>query len=410
MPTVALKWEHWPRQWDKTMVQYIPSPPGSYPYPNAGRGDLNYQIMGDLGQGAGDIFGALITAHAAQQKKQKQQAALAQLAQMLGGGGTPPPTPTAGTPGAGGMPTISRGGGGGGGGQPQGQQPLMDQRLGQLWPVIMKLSQVNPQLANTMMGHVMSSMFPRTPATQPKPTETWWLNPKTGEPSMVPKEGFASMPPQPVGSFAVVNRAFINRGMTQTNRDENHEAHRVAMEIHVKDHMDKVMGQLDEAATTFEQAYRLSNKVPRITPGAAQDARDTASGKQGMLAKVMPQKNAAAVDYYRQVAPLSAKLAPLYQFATPKQKNDLISIMPEPHDSEADKMAKRRLLRVTIKNIAEREKRRVNERELMIRHQKDAELDAQIKSDYPEVAGTMDQGGDTTVINNFGEQDVAEVP
>jgi hypothetical protein len=73
-------------------------------------------------------------------------------------------------------------------------------------------------------------------------------------------------------------------------------------------------------------------------------------------------------------------------------------------------MAKRRLLRLTIKDIASREKRRVSEQEMMIRHQKDAELDAQIKQDYPEVGSILDQGNSTTIINDFGDQEVAQIP
>jgi hypothetical protein len=376
------------------MVQYIPSPAGSYPYPNAGRGQIRSDIAGTVGSGIGDIFGSLLQAHQQSQQRLKQQALMSQLSTALlnnpSGPGMPQPPNTSGMTGV----------------QKPTQAP-MDQRISQIMPALLQLGIQNPHLA-PLLGTLVRSFMPKQTQTPTKPTETWFVNTKTGEPSLVPKEGFAALPPQPVGSFAVANRMFINRGMTQANRDENHEAHKVAMEMRIKNHMDDIMGQLDDASSTFEQAYRLSNQVPRISSSAAMKARDVASGKAGQLEKWM--SNDKAVDYYRKINPLSAKLAPLVKLATPKQKNDLLTIFPEPHDSESDKMAKRRLLRLTIKDIASREKRRVSEQEMMIRHQKDAELDAQIKQDYPEVGSILDQGNSTTIINDFGDQEVAQIP
>lgn len=377
------------------MVNYIPPPNPDliFPQPGPGKGALFgqglAQGMGDWPKEIGGIFQQM-------QKKKQEQDLIAKMTQMFSQQGGAPQGP-ANTPmaGMGGAMTKSA---------TAPQQPMMDQRLSQIMPLLIQLGISNPHLV-PLLSHMMGSMIPKQSAT---PRETWFLNNKTGEPSMVPKDGFDSLPPQPAGSFVQANRMFINRTNTETNRAEGHETHRIAMEMHVKDHMDNVKVQTSDAIDAFEQAYRLSNQVPRISSTDAIKSREVASGKGGWLERAMSSDK--AVEYYRKIGPLAAKLTPLMKLATPRQKNDLITMFPEPHDSDSEKMQKRRVLRQTIKDIESQERKRVMEREMMIRHQKDTELDAMARQDFPaesNVSGTSDA---QDAHEEFGDQDIATTP
>jgi hypothetical protein len=130
------------------MVQYIPGPSGSFPYPNAGSGDLKYQMMGDFGGSLGNLLAGLAQAHQEQQQKLKQQALMKQFMDAMSpdakvpGPQLPQPPNTQGKAGT----------------QP-GQNPMMSQRLSQIIPILLQMSQFNPG-AKEMLAPAMRSMFP----------------------------------------------------------------------------------------------------------------------------------------------------------------------------------------------------------------------------------------------------------
>ena len=142
------------------MVQYIPSPSGSYAYPDAGKQDLKYNLMGNLGQGMGQSLGDMLTIFAKVQQAKQQKQQMAQFMQSLSPQGSGPPSPGS-----------SSKGQAQGGQQPQSQGPQMQsQAQPQQPPKPMDMKQVldmakifGPQVAMPFLQATAKQMYPPPP-------------------------------------------------------------------------------------------------------------------------------------------------------------------------------------------------------------------------------------------------------
>lgn len=127
------------------MVQYIPSPGGSYPYPNAGAQDIKFNAMGNLGNALGGITSSILQGATAWKQKQDQKKAIDKQQQaqsdlvdafqrLTGGDSAGSGSGSPATTGQGGVTKNSSPQGQGGGGDP------MQAKLAQIIPMLIGMS------------------------------------------------------------------------------------------------------------------------------------------------------------------------------------------------------------------------------------------------------------------------------
>jgi hypothetical protein len=258
------------------MVQYLPSPAGSYPYPNAGKGDLQYQMLGDFGGALGGISGVIgnmFRQHAANQQK---QAFLKQLSDSLSPQPMQGPLPAQAQPGSGGgAPSYKPPQGGMGGpsnptATPESQRPMMPGGKMNMQQLMQLFQMFGSKAAGPFAQGMAHEMYPpqARPGSRPQ-METSYVDPKTGYLSFDQKSGY--QPVQvPFGETTRAMRSQTLHRILEGDKDaKNHLANTVAGARIAKEVNDKMM-PLQNAVQTYND---LSNQYVKLSKSSKENVQ-----------------------------------------------------------------------------------------------------------------------------------------
>jgi len=331
------------------MVQYIPGPAGSFPYPNAGKGELQYEMMGKFGQGLGNLLSSTIEAKKqSDYKKQQDQWLNMTVGDLMGKMDQPQqpdsqplrPTgqPPIGASGYAGRPVpgptgyVPPGGGPNSRMVPVGQSPMM-------MPSQSQTSRPRPTL--TMRDFAMMQKYspylaqrlaqtlpPPQKQIQKLPPETFYVNPATGEPSLSAREGYVpQMAPPGTGVKALTQWHY--RKILEGDKDARLHLSKTIQDSRIADTVNKQLTPVDNALETYRSLLKLRSSMSKKSLDNVQDI--IKNPNPNFLVGMLRGKDPDATDYYNHLlaAKNSLKGIAINKVSGGKELNDLATLLPD---------------------------------------------------------------------------------
>lgn len=282
------------------MVQYIPSPQGSYPYPNAGQQENKFQTLGNLGMGLGGLLSGVTNAIKQHQQEAAQKAFMsmnigdllkklqpqqAEGPQNAAGGAIPGPkgyTP----PGAG--PNA----------MPAGSTPLQPPPMGRPQMTMRDMALMS-HFAPSLAEQASKSLFPGNARQRPaQPTETYFADPKTGRPSLIQKPGMVSVQGKP-GEWRKVSQQWALSDMHEDDKKSAIAAAKAARQAKFDNDIMAKTRPLELARQKFNELVEARKKLGDTTRwGSLEEQVSQMGGLAGTVGRqaLLPSNVRAFID------------------------------------------------------------------------------------------------------------------